>query len=222
MNTRERLSELKRCWLQYGQALQERLPIIWTDEISWRHECDEVDPSNCTVCSRFLELSDDTHCKATVSKANLGARAVMLHAMNEEGLLVGYDGNTQLCELAEDEALDFSKDLPTCELVFRSKNNENYHKQMNADIFLGWFEHRLIPSLEWHHIESAVIFLDQATYHTARTGIVPSSEMNKKQLIEVLRHHEAEEVNILRCNEDKWENHTWTFDECSTRAPRSI
>ncbi len=67
---------------------------------------------------------------------------------------------------------------------------------MNADIFLEWFDHRLIPSLEWHDIESA-IFLDQATYHTVRTGVVPTIKMNKKELVEVLRHREAKEVTIL-------------------------
>lgn len=231
MDTLERSSELERCWLQYSEALQKKLKIIWTDEtwsnvgtamrMSWRHECSEDDPSNCRVCSKFLQLSDDANCKAIVSKSNLGTRAVMLHAMDDESLLVGYTSNheTQLSCLTEVEALNFSKDLPTCELVFRAKNNKDYHQQMDSDIFLGWFQHRLIPALEWHNIESAVIFLDQATYHTARTGVVPTSEMNKKELIEVLRHHQVQEVSVLRNKNGQWDNHTWKLDECFLRAP---
>ncbi len=44
----ERMSELERSWLQYNEALQKGLKIIWTDEtwnnvgtamtMSWRHE----------------------------------------------------------------------------------------------------------------------------------------------------------------------------------------
>ena len=185
--------------------------------MSWIHKCYQVDTSNCIVCSKFLKLSSDSRCKSIVSKSNLGARAIMLHAMDDDKL---DEKKTQLSRLTEDEALDFSKDLPTCELVFRAKNNEDYHNQMNADIFLGWFEHRLIPSLKCHEIESAVIFLDQATYHTVRTGVVPTSEMNKNELIEVLRHHGVERVKILRYNNDQWKRLTWTLDKCSTRAPQ--
>ena len=91
---------------------------------------------------------------------NRGERLIVLHAgCAEKGFLNG------------------------CDLVFRSKSKDNrdYHTEMNSKVFLEWVEQQLIPALP----PKSLLVLDNAPYHNIRTeeSIAPTSN-SRKQVIQ--------------------------------------
>ena len=77
-----------------------------------------------------------------------GKRLIILHAGCEDGF------------------------IPNMDLVFEGKKTGDYHREMNSQVFLEWFE-TLCHSLP----EPSCIVLDNASYHNARTEetIAPTS-----------------------------------------------
>ena len=90
---------------------------------------------------------------------NRGERLIVLHAgCAERGFLEG------------------------CDLVFRSKSKDNrdYHTEMNGKVFIEWIEKQLIPALP----EKSLLVMDNAPYHNIRTeeSIAPTSNSRKKDM----------------------------------------
>ena len=77
--------------------------------------------------------------------------------------------------------------LPGCDLVFRSKSKDNrdYHSEMNGKVFLEWVEKQLVPALP----EKSLVVLDNAPYHNIRTedSISPTSNSRKKDMQDWLK-----------------------------------
>ena len=57
--------------------------------------------------------------------------------------------------------------IPGCDLVFIGKDVDgDYHREMNAQVFMDWFRNTLLPALK----EPSVIVMDNASYHNTRAG----------------------------------------------------
>lgn len=85
-----------------------------------------------------------------------GKRLIVLHAGTEDGF------------------------VPDMDLVFEGKKSGDYHKEMNSNVFLEWFE-RLCTSLPG----PSCIVLDNASYHNSRTEetISPTSATLKADML---------------------------------------
>jgi len=59
-------------------------------------------------------------------------------------------------------------------LIFRSKNDGDYHPQMNSQIFHDWFQN-MLQLLD----EPCVIVMDNAPYHSVLVENVPKSKTKK-------------------------------------------
>ena len=107
---------------------------------------------------------------------NKGERLIVLHAgCAERGFLEG------------------------CDLVFRakSKDNRDYHTEMNGKVFLEWVEKQLIPALP----EKSLLVMDNAPYHNIRTeeSIAPTSNSRKKDMQDWLTSRGIEfEPSVLK------------------------
>jgi hypothetical protein len=116
--------------------------------------------------------------KSTPSK---GKRLILLHAMSCYGLLTaprrGRSSSTPT-NIISDEDL-------TCELIFEGLiDSEDYHKNMNGQIFMQWIENRLIPTFERKFPKKKLILiLDNASYHHPHgTDWVNPNKMTKLEL----------------------------------------
>ena len=104
--------------------------------------------------SDFMWLPiDDTH--APNIPSGKGRRLIILHAgTSKEGLIDG------------------------CDHVFVAKSKDgDYHNEMNAQVFMKWFEDQLLPTLK----EPSVIVLDNASYHNTRCEETVAPIMNKRK-----------------------------------------
>ncbi|XP_066944539.1 uncharacterized protein [Macrobrachium rosenbergii] len=110
-------------------------------------------------------------------------RLVILHAGSKEGFVQNAD------------------------LVFESKNDGDYHHQMNSKMFEEWFKYQLLPNIP----PSSILVLDNASYHSVRIdkpptmfsivyrqkdvmkewlknkGANPSDNLNKCELLEMVK-----------------------------------
>lgn len=59
-------------------------------------------------------------------------------------------------------------------LLFESKRTNDYHEEMNANIFEEWFE-KVLPTLE----KECVVVLDNASYHSRKIEKVPTTATRK-------------------------------------------
>ncbi|XP_072398233.1 uncharacterized protein [Diabrotica undecimpunctata] len=67
-------------------------------------------------------------------------------------------------------------------LLFESKKNGDYHEDMNSNVFEEWLQ-RVLPTLA----KTAVIVLDNASYHSRKYEKIPTSAMRKANIQEWLR-----------------------------------
>jgi len=92
-----------------------------------------------------------------------GEREIILHAITKHGLL---GGDTS-------EYPDVSRPLPqgneSAQYFFIGGYvDEDYHKNMDGELFLAWLEHRLIPAFSAKFPQKkCILVLDHATYHHA-------------------------------------------------------
>lgn len=110
--------------------------------------------------------------------------------------------------------------IKEAKLIFRSKsgNTEDYHSQMNADVFRSWFE-QLLQSLE----EPCVIVMDNAPYHSMLEDNFPKSNARKADIQEWLTKKKInfspletvaelrEKVKVLIPTEKKYELDEFAF-----------
>lgn len=66
-------------------------------------------------------------------------------------------------------------------LLFESKKTDDYHKDMNSELFEKWFS-EILPSIP----ENSVIVLDNASYHSRRREKIPCTSSTKKTMQEWL------------------------------------
>lgn len=71
-------------------------------------------------------------------------------------------------------------------LIFSTKNkSEDYHDNMNSELFEKWFEESVLMKLE----EPSIIILDNARYHSRQEDPNPVASWTKSKIIEWLRKH---------------------------------
>ena len=111
-----------------------------------------------------------------------GQRLIVVHAGGAEGWVQGAD------------------------LVFRSKTNSaDYHDEMNAEHFMDWFTHQLLPNIP----PNSVIILDNATYHNKQKDKAPTTATRKDDIKKWLDEHNIEysEKDIKKTLLDKVRQH---------------
>ncbi|XP_054277709.1 uncharacterized protein LOC128996416 [Macrosteles quadrilineatus] len=67
-------------------------------------------------------------------------------------------------------------------LIFQSKKTNDYHEEMNAEIFEGWFFNVLIPAIP----PGSTVIMDNAPYHSRVKDKAPTSCSRKSDMIDWL------------------------------------
>ncbi|XP_066950812.1 uncharacterized protein [Macrobrachium rosenbergii] len=106
---------------------------------------------NYTVQKRWTDLSSQqaTGVKPPTGK---GSRLIILHAGTEDG------------------------SVNNAELVFQLRNDGDYHKQMNSEVFEKWFRNQLLPNIP----PNCAIAMDNASYHSMQQEKYPTSSWKKE------------------------------------------
>lgn len=77
-------------------------------------------------------------------------------------------------------------------LVFRARNVGDYHDQMNAETFEKWFQTQLLPTIP----ASAIIVMDNGSYHSRKIHKPPASTSHKATIREWL---EEKGITVPEC-----------------------
>ena len=160
----ERIKHFKRFLYSYSHALQllqkNEAVIIYSDETwanidtcmkqSFRHDCDNnYECISGGLCSKLIKISRTDWTKAKVSKRDGGRRAAICWAHSKDSVLYGKDElNQDAIRLNKKQQLDFSKNIPTSELIFECKKQGDYHLQFNAELYEEYIVTRLIPAFK--------------------------------------------------------------------------
>lgn len=67
-------------------------------------------------------------------------------------------------------------------LIFQSKKTNDYHEEMNSEIFEAWFFEVLVPAIP----SGSTIIMDNAPYHSRIKDKAPTSNSRKSEMIEWL------------------------------------
>ncbi|XP_066944515.1 uncharacterized protein [Macrobrachium rosenbergii] len=117
-----------------------------------------------------------------------GGRLIILHAGSAEGF------------------------IPNAELKFTAKNDGDYHRQINHEVFEEWFRCQLLPNIP----PTSVIVMDNAPYHSRKVerlptmsrkkaviterliskGAKPTEKMLKRQLLEMVKEYSVKIKDI--------------------------
>ncbi|XP_064077592.1 uncharacterized protein LOC135195263 [Macrobrachium nipponense] len=87
-----------------------------------------------------------------------GGRLIILHAGSAEGF------------------------IPNAELIFTAKNDGDYHRQMNHEVFEEWFRCQLLPNIP----PTSIIVMDNAPYHSRKVDRLPTMSSKKAVITEWL------------------------------------
>lgn len=87
-----------------------------------------------------------------------GSRFIIVHAGTKEGF------------------------IKNASLIFQAKNDGDYHHQMNAAVFEGWFKTQLMPNIP----PNSVIIMDNASFHSTLLEKNPTSSWRKEAIREWL------------------------------------
>lgn len=84
--------------------------------------------------------------------------------------------------------------LPKAKIVFKSnRKTDDYHGQMNLELFQKWFVDKLIPNIP----ERPMIIMDNASYHNTLASYSPPTPNCSKNRI-----HSWLRKNKISCKED--------------------
>ena len=92
-------------------------------------------------------------CSST-SQARKGNRLIILHAGTKDGF------------------------INKGSLVFSCQNYYDYHKQISAKVFEGWFKKQLLPNIE----KNSVLIMDNAEYHCKLLETLPTMSWQKSEI----------------------------------------
>ena len=70
----------------------------------------------------------------------------------------------------------------------RTVGSEDYHKDMNSDVFEEWFKHNLIPNIP----SNSCIIMDNASYHSRKKNKCPTSGDKKAHIKQWILDHGGE------------------------------
>jgi transposase len=134
------------------------------DQIIWLDET-WVNAGHC----QMKGWTDDTAKGTFPIPVGKGGRIIVLHA----GCSTGF--------------------IPNCLLLFTSKKTNEYHEEMNHNVFKNWFQQSLIPNLS----RPSIIIMDNAKYHSKIIDKPPNSSTRKEAIIDWLRNHNVSFTNDL-------------------------
>ena len=88
-------------------------------------------------------------------------------------------------------------DLLSCELLWIAQSHSgDYHDNINSDMFMKWVKERLVPTFQRKYPGKKMILVaDNAPYHHKR-DIGSLGSLSKKQMLELMRHHNVEWLDI--------------------------
>jgi transposase len=146
-----------------------------------------------------------------------GKRLILLHVMTQHGLLSAPRRGRAAAapsNVVSDE--DF-----TCELIFEGLvDSEDYHKNMNGQIFMQWVNKRLISTFQRRFPgKKLILVLDNAAYHHPRgDDWVNPNKMTKLELAAWISER-ADHITVLRDGVSKYFGKTSLFQNKSNYAP---
>jgi hypothetical protein len=109
----------------------------------------------------------------------------------------------------------------SCELIFEGLiDSEDYHKNMNGQIFMQWINNRLIPTFQRRFPRmKLILILDNAAYHHPRgDDWVNPNKMTKLELATWISDR-ADHITIIRDGVSKYFGKTSLFQNKSNYAP---
>lgn len=93
--------------------------------------------------------------------------------------------------------------------VFESKQQEDYHQDMNAEVFENWFKN-ILEKLD----DNCIIVMDNASYHSRKIEKIPNEKNEKQEIINWLKEKQIpfqddllkrELLNIIKNNKQPYE-----------------
>jgi hypothetical protein len=151
------------------------------------------------------------------SSPSKGKRLILLHAMTQHGLLTSpRRGRSAVAptNVVSDEDL-------SCELIFEGLiDSEDYHKNMNGQIFMQWINNRLIPTFQRRFPRMKLILvLDNAAYHHPRgDDWINPNKMTKLELATWISDR-VDHITIIRDGVSKYFGKISLFQNKSNYAP---
>ncbi len=147
---------------------------------------------------------------AWVKGGGLGQRLCFIHAIGEDGLLCGPDGNVVSVALG-----DKATTAPTAELMFAAQkggDTGDYHGNFDGDVFMDWTKNRFVPALRAKHpkafgpkaTEHVSVVVDNANYHHRRSkaaagGVGGSLEAaNRSEIIDKLKAAGCKKLSVTQ------------------------
>jgi hypothetical protein len=150
-------------------------------------------------------------------KGSKGKRLIMLHAMTRHGLLTAPRRGRSTAapsNVVSDEELG-------CELIFEGLiDSEDYHKNMDGQVFMQWVQNRLIPTFKrCFPGKKLILLLDNASYHHPRgADWVNPNKMSKYELA-VWISDRADSITVQRDGTSKYFGKASLFQPASRYAP---
>jgi hypothetical protein len=108
-----------------------------------------------------------------------------------------------------------------CELIFEGLvDSEDYHKNMNGQVFMQWVQNRLIPTFKrLFPGKKLILLLDNASYHHPRgDDWINPNKMSKYELA-VWISDRANSITVQRDGSSKYFGKTALFQPASRYAP---
>ena len=108
-----------------------------------------------------------------------------------------------------------------CELIFEGLiDSEDYHKNMNGQVFMQWVQNRLIPTFKrLFPGKKLILLLDNASYHHPRgDDWINPNKMSKYELA-VWISDRADSITVHRDGASKYFGKTSLFQPASRYAP---
>jgi hypothetical protein len=149
--------------------------------------------------------------------ASKGKRLIMLHAMTRHGLLTAPRRGRSA---AAPTNVVSDADLG-CELIFEGLvDSEDYHKNMDGQIFMQWVRNRLIPTFKRSFPgKKLILVLDNAAYHHPRgADWVNPNKMTKLELAAWISDR-VDSITVQRNGASKYFGKTSLFQPASKYAP---
>jgi hypothetical protein len=146
-----------------------------------------------------------------------GKRLILLHVMTQHGLLT----TPRRGRAAAAPSNVVSDEDFTCELIFEGLvDSEDYHKNMNGQIFMQWVNNRLIPTFQRRFPgKKLILVLDNAAYHHPRgDDWVNPNKMNKLELAAWISDR-VDHITVIRDGVSKYFGKAALFQNKSNYAP---
>ena len=209
---KQQLQRMRSFIRQLAEALQQERDgtaiIAGTDE-SYLHTAHS---------NQYCWYAPASHSRNEVrGNASKAKRLILLHAMTRHGLLTAPrrgPSSAAPSNVVSDEDLG-------CELIFEGLiDSEDYHKNMNGQVFMQWVQNRLIPTFKrLFPGKKLILLLDNASYHhPSGDDWINPNKMSKYELA-VWISDRVDSITVQRDGTSKYFGKTALFQPASRYAP---